>query len=61
MSLGNLEHKHLGFLPNTEVAPDCCACVLVARASSETGKLREMSQNLMGGGLGNGACSTDQP
>lgn len=40
----------MGILLNPEIAPDDCACVLTA-ASSESGKLREMSQNWLAGGL----------
>lgn len=50
--LVNLEHEQVpGIPPTPEIAPDSCAHVVLARASSESGKLWAMSQDLMAGAL----------
>ena len=52
MPLVNLEHEQVpGIPPTPEIAPDSCAQVLPAGASSESGELRAMSQDLLVGAL----------
>lgn len=48
MPLVNLSvSRYLGILPNLGIPSDYCACVLIAWASFESGKLREMSHCLI--------------